>query len=319
MNERIRYIKRGPVLQSLRIYTEGVTRYIVEIDTQNKLVSLVNVDTQETKSVPCDKSLHKMKIQGKKLLEEIGIKFEKETRTPKPEVIVKLFVMLAIMLMSTGCAEGPKELGKQLGCIFKGTACDSGRDQDIASLNSRVTNLEKDMASVRQQAANLQNYSDSLQAQENTTNTLVAVLQSQITALQTNSSTNAAAIATLQSQVAGLQTQVTSLNNSRTTTNASITVLQQQAATTLAQLATLNGYEHIVSLIDPCGDTPNKFDEVFFRLSTGKIVASFSDAASGLNTRFSVLTDGVFGTTDGTNCGFVISNEGRTVTPSVEY
>ena len=62
----------------------------------------------------------------------------------------------------------------------------------------------------------------------------------------------------------------------------------------------------VVELIDPCGDKPGKFDEVFLRLANGMLVASFSDNQNGLNTRFSVLTPGSYQTTDGTGCFFSV-------------
>lgn len=65
-----------------------------------------------------------------------------------------------------------------------------------------------------------------------------------------------------------------------------------------------------VGLVDPCGDAPNTYDEVFLRLSNGTLLASFSQNASGLNTRFSVLVPGSYSTTDGDNCTFSVDNNG---------
>ena len=66
-----------------------------------------------------------------------------------------------------------------------------------------------------------------------------------------------------------------------------------------------------VALLDPCGDAPGRYDEVFLKLSNGTILASFSDNVSGLNTRFSVLTPGTYQTTDGDNCVFTINALGQ--------
>lgn len=63
---------------------------------------------------------------------------------------------------------------------------------------------------------------------------------------------------------------------------------------------------NIVEIIDPCGDTPNKYDEVILKLGNGTYLASFSDNANGLNTRFSILLPGNYRTTDGTNCNFTL-------------
>ena len=62
----------------------------------------------------------------------------------------------------------------------------------------------------------------------------------------------------------------------------------------------------IVEIIDPCGDAPGKYDEVILKLANGQYLASFSDNASGLNTRFGILPTGTYQTTDGTGCTFSI-------------
>lgn len=64
----------------------------------------------------------------------------------------------------------------------------------------------------------------------------------------------------------------------------------------------------VVGLVDPCGDAPGIYDEVFLRLQNGMLIASFSDNSNGKNTRFSVLTPGSYSTTDGSNCYFSINN-----------
>lgn len=62
-----------------------------------------------------------------------------------------------------------------------------------------------------------------------------------------------------------------------------------------------------VALVDPCGDAPGIYDEVFIKMANGLLVASFSDTAAGHNTRFSILTPGSYTTTDGDNCTFTVS------------
>jgi hypothetical protein len=61
-----------------------------------------------------------------------------------------------------------------------------------------------------------------------------------------------------------------------------------------------------VGIVDPCGTAPGIYNEVFLRLANGMLLASFSDNASGENTRFSVLTPGTYETTDGDACVFTI-------------
>lgn len=68
-----------------------------------------------------------------------------------------------------------------------------------------------------------------------------------------------------------------------------------------------------VGIIDPCGDAPGIYDEVFLQLANGTILASFSSNASGLNTRFSVLVPGSYVTTDGSNCYFTVNSSNQVV------
>ena len=74
----------------------------------------------------------------------------------------------------------------------------------------------------------------------------------------------------------------------------------------------LQGYQNIVAIYDPCGQQ-GLYNEVFLKLSSGHYLASFSDNTSGTNTRFVVLTDGSFATTDGTHCYFTMSNNGTII------
>ena len=65
-----------------------------------------------------------------------------------------------------------------------------------------------------------------------------------------------------------------------------------------------------VGIVDPCGDAPGVYDEVFVKLQNGTLLASFSENANGKNTRFSVLTPGTYVTTDGDNCVFTVTAGG---------
>jgi hypothetical protein len=67
----------------------------------------------------------------------------------------------------------------------------------------------------------------------------------------------------------------------------------------------------IVGLINPCGDAPYIYDEIFLKLANGTIIASFSDDIYGTNTRFSVLAPGTFMTTDGDRCIFSVNAAGQ--------
>lgn len=66
----------------------------------------------------------------------------------------------------------------------------------------------------------------------------------------------------------------------------------------------------VVSIIDPCGDAPDIYDEVLLKLANGQFLASFSDNANGKNTRFALVPVGTYQTTDGSNCTFTINADG---------
>ncbi len=66
-----------------------------------------------------------------------------------------------------------------------------------------------------------------------------------------------------------------------------------------------------VEIVDPCGDAPGVFDEVFIRLANGKLLASFSDNSNGQNTRFSILVAGNYMTTDGSHCYFTVDSNNQ--------
>lgn len=60
-----------------------------------------------------------------------------------------------------------------------------------------------------------------------------------------------------------------------------------------------------INIIDPCGKQSAN-DEILIRLSDRTIISSFSDSASGANTRFALLGPGNYITTDATNCHFTV-------------
>lgn len=64
----------------------------------------------------------------------------------------------------------------------------------------------------------------------------------------------------------------------------------------------------ITEIIDPCGDMPDKQDEILIRLGNGSIIAYFEGSNS---TRFlTTLNEGRYVTSDLQACLFEISNNG---------
>lgn len=67
----------------------------------------------------------------------------------------------------------------------------------------------------------------------------------------------------------------------------------------------------VTQIIDPCGDAPSVVDEVLLKMANGQFLVSFSENASGKNTRLAVLPAGTYITTDGSNCTFTITAGGN--------
>jgi hypothetical protein len=68
-----------------------------------------------------------------------------------------------------------------------------------------------------------------------------------------------------------------------------------------------------VDYVQPCGPTV-AYKEVLLILFDGSLLGSFSDNASGLNTRFAFIPDGSYIDTDGSNCHFVVTHTAHTRT-----
>jgi hypothetical protein len=68
----------------------------------------------------------------------------------------------------------------------------------------------------------------------------------------------------------------------------------------------------VVQEITPCGPSSSPWKEVLLQLAGGNLLGSFSDNASGLNTRFSDFPDGSYVDTDNSGCNFTVSTSGST-------
>lgn len=62
----------------------------------------------------------------------------------------------------------------------------------------------------------------------------------------------------------------------------------------------------VVELIDPCGDNPDHFDEVLFRLANGQLIAHFSQNSLQFLT---VIGPGNYRTTDAQSCHFTVTSD----------
>lgn len=68
----------------------------------------------------------------------------------------------------------------------------------------------------------------------------------------------------------------------------------------------------VVNVIQPCGAASSPYKEVLLLLENGDLLASFSETASGQNTRFAFLPDGSYVDTDASGCAFTVSTVGST-------
>lgn len=224
--------------------------------------------------------------------------------------------ILLPMLVLTGCGVsediGANHCGGDLKgicrTIFGGAgneereSADNAQQSQIDLLNAKIKTLEIDSAAAK----------SSIQSQQD----LILALQSQIELINAllPSLNDSAAIALLQSQLSLLEQRTTTLESQIGTP---IVGLQATVTNNTVQILQLQQNHNVTRLVDPCGNGPG-FDEVFMRTSSGKLIASFSDNAAGLNTRFAELIPGNYATTDGTGCNFVVNSD-MTVVPSVEY
>jgi len=186
-------------------------------------------------------------------------------------------------------------------CKLEGQTCDTlfgkntlEQDERISDLEKSVASLQQDLQTVKLQSNNLSVNYDMLESELTNNYTLLYQLQNTVSS---NYTYVQQMNATLNNSINNLQIQLNNQNNL-------INGQQTQINNILSQLATLNGYNNITGFFNPCGDKSGKIDEVFIQLSSGEMLASFSDNGSALTTRFALLSPGSFETTDGTSCYF---------------
>ena len=205
-----------------------------------------------------------------------------------------ILILLPIILTGCGVAETISKQCKgsdiEMGCNTVFGYTDNEQDNDI---KKKIRALES------------ANFSNLLAISNITIN--IATLEANIEVIEANN--------------ANLNIDLTDLRDSIASYINQLAILANTVHTNTANIVSLQSNHNITKIIDPCGTVSNRYNEVFFRLSSGKIVSSFSDAASGLNTRFAELKPGTYSTTDGTSCIFTVNNVNGTmvVSPSVEY
>lgn len=186
-----------------------------------------------------------------------------------------------------------------VGLTFVVVGCGSGNK--VSSEDEQLRKLQAALVAAQSQAANQQADISNLIADISNLNATVANLASTVQLQGQADVTLQTEIDALTATLSALQTQLNTLSSQQVVSQTTINGM-------LVNIATLQGYNSIVSIIDPCGDAAGIWDEVFLQLSDGTLLASFSDNAAGQNTRFSVLTNGNYVTTDGSNCHVHVLN-----------
>lgn len=218
----------------------------------------------------------------------------------------KLLLVLTFLGLTTGCGiaqQISKDCGGELNELCNGLFGDDGEETEAALLEAQRQFEEYK----RQQALEEEYVIGVLYAISNQ----LALHMGQIYQLQNELGALQASLVQLQDEeaadVAALQALIDGLEADINAQSALVSALQVQSNANQIILAQLQGYGMVVEIVNPCGDQPG-FDEVLLRLSTGQIIASFSDNASGANTRFTTIGNGSYSTTDGTNCAFTVLN-----------
>jgi hypothetical protein len=180
---------------------------------------------------------------------------------------------------------------------------DTRQDQEISRLKQQVYDLElttnsliSEIESITGMLSVLNLNLSSLQSQINVINAILPTLADQ------------ASIDSLQAQVNYLLSQQSAVSSQVSTLAQDIIDQQLEINNNTIDILELQSNHNVTKVVDPCGDGPG-FDEVLLRTSSGKLIASFSQNQSGLNTRFSILTPGSYSTTDGTGCSFTVNGD----------
>lgn len=159
----------------------------------------------------------------------------------------------------------------------------------------------------------LQNQINHLRKKSNEAETRVAILQNRVLDIEGNIQNSLALVTgrinSLALTIANTPTLTTVEADAIT---AQITALQLNANDLITQLAVVQGVTGIVGIRTPCGASPG-LNEVILRLNDGRYLSSYSDNPNGTNTRFIILLDGTYRTTDGRRCVYTVSNYGTVI------
>lgn len=195
-------------------------------------------------------------------------------------------------------------------------------DQQI-SLQTQINSINEQITALSESNTATQSQLDELESTVQGTMNSISVLQGQVSAIQGDTALFQVNLTNVQTSLVSLYSSLSTQSTSATTTlqslntavsglQSTVTTLQGQINSALVNIATLQGYNNIVQIKDPCG-AQGSYNEVLLKLSNGKYLSSYSENSGGLNTRFAILADGTYRTTDGSGCYFTVSNGGTVI------
>jgi hypothetical protein len=222
--------------------------------------------------------------------------------------------------MGHGCPDNNPDSACHL--LFGGTR-DVEQDAAIWDIQMRLNRLEKDSQLAKQGMAQinvtLQTLAAELDSQEADLMTIRTTCENLNLAIDQLQLSTTGSVGFLQQEINDVLAMIhdgtidiDTLYSLASKLQGTMDDLQMITNNNTKNIAVIQGYNNITEIVDPCGDGPG-FDEIFLRLGDGRLVASFSDNANGLNTRFSVLNPNdsqLYITTDATSCVFKLPASG---------
>lgn len=157
----------------------------------------------------------------------------------------------------------------------------SAQQKEIDSLQTMMTELVKDVRNLETQASQQQQMLD---------------------ILDTLAQQQGANISTINQMLVEVNQVLVSIQNSISYEQARINGLA-------IDVAQLNAQDSVIETVYPCGDSPNKFDEGFLKMKSGKLIAYFEKDGNRFLTE---LQPGSYRTTDyAPYCYFNVDNKGQ--------
>lgn len=225
--------------------------------------------------------------------------------------MTKLLILLTILLGFALTACGPANEFCSINYDQANGFCDT-----VVGYETRqdIDKNKQDISDTKKELSDLEEKLDTLYAilfiSTNNLSTYVAQLNNQVSNLTTNQSQLQVLLQTNTSNIYSALNQIQVLDNDLYATTTAINAIQSQVWNQQIQITYLLSKDSPpIEIIDFCGDTPGKYDEIGIKLANGDLVVFFKD--SGTEKYFlTKLIPGNYVTTDKTNCTFVMHSDG---------